>query len=98
MYYVLNIEILVIKWGKMKEEVVLNEYVEMMKINYLLFLVRCSGLMFNLYYFIFGVSLDVVIDCMCCGKGLVEIKCLFKIRDINLCEVNILNFYLRFYV
>lgn len=95
MHYVPNIETPAIKWGKTKEEVALNEYAEMMKINHPSFSARRSGLMLNPNYPTLGASPDAVIDCMCCGKGLVEIKCPFKIRDTNPCEVNTPNFYLR---
>uniref|UniRef100_A0A8W8MHN0 YqaJ viral recombinase domain-containing protein n=1 Tax=Magallana gigas TaxID=29159 RepID=A0A8W8MHN0_MAGGI len=81
--------------GKTKEEVALKEYAEMMKIHHPSFSARRSGLMLNPHYPTLGASPDAVTDCMCCGKGLVEIKCPFKIRDTNPCEVNTPNFYLR---
>ena len=41
---------------------------------------RCVFFISNAYPFI-GVSPDSVVECNCCGKGTVEIKCPYCVRD-----------------
>lgn len=43
--------------------------------------------MVNFVYLILGVILDGVIECLCCDKGFVEVKCFYKYVNMSLCEV-----------
>lgn len=46
-----------------------------------------SGLIINSIHPYFGASPDKIISCTCCGKGCVEIKCPYCLRDSSLEEV-----------
>ena len=41
-----------------------------------------SGTIIDKNYPFLSASPDLIIDCKCCGKGLVEIKCPYTIRDV----------------
>ena len=42
-----------------------------------------------------GALLDSILECVCCGKGVLEVKCPYHLKDCCLDEVEALsNFYL----
>ena len=53
--------------------------------------VQKSGLVINPKYPYIGASPDRVVSCMCCGDGLLEIKCPFKYRDKSPTDEEALN-------
>ncbi|KAL3841753.1 hypothetical protein ACJMK2_019855 [Sinanodonta woodiana] len=55
-----------------------------MKKNHTNFLVRSSGLFIHITHSEIGASPDVIISCVCCGIGSLEIKCPYTIRDMDL--------------
>ena len=40
-----------------------------------------SGLVINLAYPHLGATPDSIVQCMCCGKGVVEVKCPYNCKD-----------------
>lgn len=95
MQYVPSIDTPATKWGKSKEKAVLKEYTELTVQHNQEFSARQSGLVLNPDYPTLGVSPDALTDCPCCGKGLFEIKCPFKFKNIHPCSVNDPGFYLK---
>ena len=95
MQYVPSIDTPAIKWGKTKEESALKAYTDLMAQHNKAFSSRQSGLVLNPEYPTLGASPDAVTDCPCCGKGLVEIKCPFKFKNMHPCSVNDPGFYLK---
>uniref|UniRef100_A0A1X7UVF1 PHD-type domain-containing protein n=1 Tax=Amphimedon queenslandica TaxID=400682 RepID=A0A1X7UVF1_AMPQE len=55
------------------------------------FAVQSSGLVMYPSYPFVGASPDGLTQCQCCGKGLLEIKCPFKYKDISPISVEALN-------
>ena len=44
-----------------------------------------NGLVISTYL---GASPDGIIDCSCCGSGIIEVKCPYKYRDVNPWQIN----------
>ena len=44
------------------------------------------GLYLSTQFPFLGASPDAIVNCSCCGKGVVEIKCPYKHRDATICE------------
>ena len=47
-----------------------------------------NGLFISKDYPYLGASPDGLIDCTCCGSGIVEIKCPYKYKDVNPRQIN----------
>ena len=56
---------------------------------------RPAGLHINTDYPHLGASPDGIIECDCCGEGLIQIKCPYKYRDIDPNMVTDPSFYLK---
>lgn len=57
--------------------------------------IKFCGLNIFVDYLFLGVLLDVYLYCKCCGKGLVEVKCLYLYRNEILYDVvSDFNYYL----
>jgi len=65
----------VIKWGIEKEDIARREYIAKMSSMHQGFQCTLAGLVVNPQYPFLGASSDALIECSCCGQGIVEIKC-----------------------
>ena len=72
-----------IRWGVENEEKARNEYLIFMQGTHDSFQVTNTGLHVNPLCPHLGASPDGLISCSCCGKGLLEIKCPYSIRDLD---------------
>ena len=70
-----------IQWGIEHEEVARNAYIESASECHDNFSCAASGLHVNPCYPHLGATPDGLIECDCCGEGVLEIKCPFKHRD-----------------
>ena len=84
-----------IQWGKEKEAVARQKYVDTMRDNHIDFTVVPTGLHVNPSFPHLGASPDGIVSCSCCGKGLLEIKCQYSKREIDLQQVDDGDFYLK---
>ena len=66
-----------------------------MKADHANFSVKSSGLCLNTEYLHLGATPDGFISCSCCGEGLLEIKCPYKYKDIDLETISDESFYLQ---
>lgn len=57
-----------------------DAFFETMSTKHSNFEIKSSGLIINNKYPFCGVSPDAIINCDCCGKGVVEIKCPWVMR------------------
>lgn len=64
------------------------------KKNHVAFSVKESGLVINPNFPHFGASPDALISCRCCGEVILEIKCLFILKDAANKELLSKTFYL----
>ncbi|XP_013382110.1 uncharacterized protein LOC106152913 [Lingula anatina] len=71
------------EWGIKKERVARKEYCKDMAPFHVDFQVERSGLLLNPDFPEFGASPDGFVSCNCCGKGLLEIKCPFTLREAD---------------
>lgn len=71
-----------VKWGTETEEECRQVFSNHQKINHLNFKCALSGFVIDPTHPFLGVSPDGIIICDCCGKGVLEIKCPYKHRDI----------------
>ena len=72
-----------IRWGVENEEKARKEYLILMQGTHDSFQVTNTGLHVNPLCPHLGASPDGLISCSCCGKGLLEIKCPYSIRDLD---------------
>ncbi|KAG8175973.1 hypothetical protein JTE90_000012 [Oedothorax gibbosus] len=73
-----------IKWGKTKEKIAVQCYVESTKSNHVDFEYEPAGLHIAPNDPHLGSSPDGKINCSCCGKGVIEVKCPFKHKECDL--------------
>lgn len=72
-------------WGKIHEIDGRNAYIEKLKNDHINFSFTISGLIINPNFPYLGASPDGIINCDCCGKGCVEIKCPYSLtKDKNI--------------
>nr|XP_042894644.1 uncharacterized protein LOC122268294 [Parasteatoda tepidariorum] len=83
-----------IEWGRKNEEVALRMYVQKAKSIHTNFQHRRSGLCLNSKFPHLGASPDAHVLCSCCGKGIVEIKCPFKHKNVSAFNINDSSFIL----
>ena len=76
-----------LKWGVDHEDQAREEYIELMKQHHEGFECHPAGLTVNPKYPHLGASPDGVVSCVCCGSGLLEIKCPYKHREEHPLEV-----------
>lgn len=69
------------KWGVDHEDHARQEYLEIVTQNHERFEHHPAGLTVNPKYPHLGASPDGVVSCVCCGRGLLEIKCPYKHRE-----------------
>ena len=94
-YKTLNPNIPALKWGRQSEENARQDYKMEMEKNHVDFEVQKAGLLISTKYPFLGATPDGIVSCSCCGTGLLEVKCPFKYRDSNPCEINDTSFYLQ---
>ena len=73
-------------WGCEHEKEALMSYKTQMMKNHLGFAISCCGFFVSVAHPFLGASPDALIQCDCCGEGVVEIKCPFCIRQTSLGE------------
>ncbi|XP_013399038.1 uncharacterized protein LOC106165379 [Lingula anatina] len=76
-----------LEWGKKKEPVAKKDYLSLARNNHQGFSMHESGLLLNPDYPEFGASPDGLINCSCCGSGVLEIKCPYNMRDSGTIEM-----------
>lgn len=76
------------RWGLHNEELVYNEYIKMnqQSKDHIEFLVTKCGFIVNKSWPFIGASPDGILNCECCGRGVLEIKCPYSKRDMTLLE------------
>ena len=70
-----------LKWGVDHENVARQQYIDMMSHQHNTFECHPAGLMVCIEHSHLGASPDGLVTCVCCGSGLVEIKCPYKHRE-----------------
>lgn len=67
---------------KMKKKA-FNELTKFMKAKHAQYTLDECGLLIDPNYPLFGASPDGISHCDCCGKGCIEIKCPYSLKDDN---------------
>lgn len=73
-------------WGTKNEKVALKIYAEIMKPSHIDFNIQETGICLNKTWLFMGASPDSKIECACCGKGVVEVKCPYTLKDKTILE------------
>lgn len=83
-------------WGCEHEKEALMAYKTQMMKSHTGFAISCCGFFVSVAHPFLGASPDALIQCDCCGEGVVEIKCPFCICQTSLGEAasGVKNFYL----
>lgn len=76
-----------IQWGKEHETQALGFYMEDTAKNHFLFTCKSSGFFISPDYPFIGTSPDAVVECSCCDKGCVEVKCPYTKRFQSVNEI-----------
>jgi len=71
------------EWSKIHEVDGRNAYIEKLKNDHINFSFTNSGLVINPICPYLGASPDGIINCDCCGKGCLEIKCPYSLTEDN---------------
>ena len=82
-------------WGKKKEDTARKEYLKKAEETHVSFNYRSAGFHVNIQYPHLGATPDGVIECECCGAGIIEIKCPYKYRQHKLSDINDRSFCLQ---
>lgn len=72
-------------WGLSNESIALSMYKNHVAGHDEVSVVSC-GLIIHQDYSYIGASPDSLVSCKCCGKGVVEVKCPYKHRALNICD------------
>ena len=75
-------------YGCKHEDVARKEYIFDMKKKHLQFDIKDSGLVLDPLYPFMGATPDRLINCGCCGNGVVEIKCPYSCRQKDMMEAS----------
>jgi hypothetical protein len=81
-------------WGKQHEGDALKAHEELHSQHHQKSHYSLSGLVINPIYPHLGASPDGRVDCVCCGSGVLEIKCPFKYCHVKIEEIDDSTFYL----
>ena len=84
-----------LRWGLTHEDQARSDYIKEASVHHVNFTYSDSGLHVNPRFPHLGASPDGMINCKCCGKGLIEIKCPYKYRNEHPCFVTDPKFYLN---
>ena len=68
-------------WGCSHEKIALQQYVTSQTPHHESLKVSVSGLVLNQKWPFLGASPDGIVDCSCCGRGVIEIKCPYGHRE-----------------
>ena len=82
-------------WGITNEDTARKAYLESAQEQHSHLEYFDSGLHINPSFLHLGATPDGIINCDCCGRGLIEIKCPFKHREKHPHEITDPNFYLK---
>ena len=80
-----------IKWGIEHEETAKQQYTIQMQHSHEGFKYDPAGFVINPLYPHLGASPDGFIECKCCGRGLLEVKCPLSYKDINPQELKLMK-------
>ena len=72
-----------LQWGISNESTARKAYIELVQEQHENYELNLCGLHINPAYPHLGATPDGLISCDCCGKGVVEIKCPFKHRNVH---------------
>ncbi|CAG2215690.1 unnamed protein product [Mytilus edulis] len=75
-----------VKWGVDHEEECRQAYITNQSTQHIDFECNLSGFTINNQHPFLGASPDGITNCQCCGKGLIEIKCPYKHKDITVMQ------------
>ena len=75
-------------WGCEHEKVALDSYIKKSRLHHTDLVVSMSGLVIDVSYPHMGASPDGIVNCACCGRGVIEIKCPYSCRDKTFLEAN----------
>ena len=73
-------------WGCEHEKIAQEMYTKEVEPKHANFVISASGLVIDTEYPHMGASPDGIIQCICCGNGVLEIKCPFSCRDKSFLE------------
>ena len=75
-------------WGCEHEEIARQHYIESAEFDHIELEVSLSGLIIHTSYPHMGASPDGIVNCVCCGKGVLEIKCPYSCVDRSFLEAS----------
>ena len=75
-------------WGKSNEAIARDAYVTSQHAQHSDFDCSDCGLFLNTQYPMFGATPDGLVNCTCCGVGVVEVKCPITLRDGNMSSLD----------
>eukprot|EP00795_Rhopilema_esculentum_P010160 gene10160-18827_t len=75
-----------LNWGKNNEKFAFKRYTRKNRTKHKHFSSKTTGLFISEQLPFLGASPDGVISCKCCGFGVLEIKCPWKSRDLNIAD------------
>ena len=73
-------------WGCEHEKIAWESYIRKAEAHHTALEVSMSGIVIDTLYPHMGASPDGIVNCVCCGKGVIEIKCPFSCRDKTIRE------------
>ena len=73
-------------WGCRHEEQTRREYESIAQTQHIDLSISKSGLVVHVSYPFMGASPDGIINCECCGFGVLEVKCPYSCRDTSFRE------------
>ena len=77
------------QWGCEHEKMARKEYMEKIQFDHTNFTIKDVGLVIDHHYPFLGASPDGYIECLCCGPGVIEIKCPFSCRNKSISEATV---------
>lgn len=80
-------------WGLNNESVARNKYFQIFSEKYTNPKIVSSGLVISVKESIIAAIPDAIVECDCCGKRCVEIKCLFRMssKDVTFQKFAVMN-------
>ena len=84
-----------LEWGRTNEDTACSDYCRQQKEEHTEFSCTASGLVVNPKYPYLGATPDGWVECECCGRGIVEIKCPYTYRNTHPNAINEGTFYLQ---
>ena len=76
------------EWGKKNEKNARELYSKKAELQHNNFKINESGLHLSAKYYQIAASPDGMTECCCCGRGCIEIKCPYSLRDKHRLDVN----------